>query len=98
MKHIDDLKETKSLAPLLYSRCGNFQIRDPSLEGVAFERELAGTSVSGANSSVRPSRCSRASPLLARRAPCLKGIEAHALSCGFRGRPVKRSDNGGIES
>jgi hypothetical protein len=49
MKHIDDLKETKSLAPLLCSRCGNFQIRDPSLEGVAFERELAGTFVSGAN-------------------------------------------------
>jgi len=23
MKHIDDLKETKSLAPLLCSRCGN---------------------------------------------------------------------------
>jgi hypothetical protein len=25
-------------------------------------------------------------------------IKAHALSCEFRGRPVKRSDNGGIES
>ena len=64
-----------------------FQIGDPRLEGVAFERELAGAPVGGADlvGAAKQMLARFAKKLFARCCSCLQRIETHALGCKILG-------------